>query len=29
VIDMTSVTPTVLREGEINIEEIKRCLSKD
>ena len=29
VIDMTSETPTVLREGEINIEEIKRCLSKD
>ena len=29
VVDMTSETPTVLREGEINIEEIKRCLSKD
>ena len=29
VVDMTSEIPTVLREGEISIEEIKRCLSKD
>ena len=29
VVDMTSEIPTVLREGEISIEEIKRCLGKD
>ena len=28
VVDMTSEIPTVLREGEISIEEIRRCLGK-